>query len=54
MVEPVNMSSTFAQKVKSQGRIVIPKIVRDGLKIATNDIVVVTVRKREELPNASI
>jgi AbrB family looped-hinge helix DNA binding protein len=37
----------FAQKVKSQGRIVIPKIARDDLKIVAGDIVVVTVRKQK-------
>ena len=45
----VNISSTFRQKVKTQGRIVIPKIVRDGVCINTGDDVTVTVRKTKEI-----
>jgi len=41
------MRSTFLQKIKSQGRIVIPKAVREGLKIETGDTLVITVQKTE-------
>ena len=44
-----NIASTFPQKVKSQGRIVIPKIVRDSLEITEGDQVTVTVRKTKEV-----
>jgi AbrB family looped-hinge helix DNA binding protein len=48
MVNEINIQSTFPQKVKSQGRIVIPKIVREGLGIIEGDQVTVTVRKTKE------
>ena len=38
------LSSTFPQKVRSQGRIVIPMLVRSGLKIKDGDTVIVTVQ----------
>lgn len=42
------ITSTFPQQVKSQGRIVIPKLVREGLQINTGDNVIVTVQKPKE------
>lgn len=45
----VETSSTFPQKLKSQGRIVVPKLVREGLQLETGDVLVVTVRKQKEV-----
>jgi AbrB family looped-hinge helix DNA binding protein len=44
-----NTSSTFPQKVRSQGRIVIPLLVRSGLKIKDGDNIIVTVQKTKEV-----
>ena len=42
------VKSTFPAKVKTQGRIVIPKLVREGLGIQKGDDVTVTVCKTKE------
>ncbi len=41
--------STFPQKVKTQGRIVIPILVREALSIKVGDLVAVTVQKMKEV-----
>ena len=41
--------STFPQRVKTQGRIVIPKLVREALEINDGDLVTVTVQKTKEV-----
>jgi AbrB family looped-hinge helix DNA binding protein len=41
-------SSTYTQKVKSQGRNCIPKIVREALGISEGDPVTFTVQKTME------
>ncbi len=45
----VNERSTFPQRVKTQGRIVIPQIVREALSINEGDLVTVTVQKTKEV-----
>jgi AbrB family looped-hinge helix DNA binding protein len=44
-MDMTELAGTFRQKIKSQGRIVIPKIVRDGVELNIGDDVTVTVRK---------
>jgi AbrB family looped-hinge helix DNA binding protein len=48
-IEMTEIQSTFLQNVKSQGRIVIPKLVREALCIGEGDSVTVTVRKTKEV-----
>jgi len=44
-----NIASTYPTKVKSQGRIIIPKMIREALCIQDGDQVIVTVRKPVEM-----
>ena len=41
----VELSSTFPQKLKTQNRIVIPKLVAEGLGIKPGDELTITVRR---------
>jgi bifunctional DNA-binding transcriptional regulator/antitoxin component of YhaV-PrlF toxin-antitoxin module len=45
----VNETGTFNQKLKTQGRIIIPKMVRDGLKFNIGDDLTVTVQKTHKV-----
>jgi AbrB family looped-hinge helix DNA binding protein len=45
----VNMTGTFPTKLKTQGRIVIPQMVREGLELKDGDDITITIQKTHKV-----